>query len=264
MAERHPSLERLRRKLSHYVETPTSEELEALTTTFGPLQSVPRGAWITTQDSTPTRCSLLVSGFAGRSVLLRGGEQQTTAVHVPGDFIDLHGLLLNSIDHGIVAFTACEVMSAPVASLKAVVDDHPPLGRALWFLTIIDAAVHRRWLTVLGRRPALGRCAHLICELYARLDDVGLVERGRFHMPLSQARVGEILALSAVHVNRVIQELRARGLVVWERGLLTVLDFDALAAVGEFDAGYLQLQPAARGPETSRPSLGARALARSA
>lgn len=264
MPAHHPGLERLRRRLSHYVEEVPAEEFDALTTSFTAVQHVPRGQWIVTQDSRPTRCSVLVSGFAGRSVLLRGGEQQLTALHVAGDFIDLHGLLLNSVDHGIVTLTPCDVMTTAVPDLQALVDAYPRLARALWFLTIIDAAVHRRWLTVIGRRPAIARCAHLICELYVRLDDVGLVDRGRFQMPLSQARFGEMLALSSVHVNRVVQDLRARGLVVWERGLLTVRDFPSLAELGEFDAGYLQLEPAPPSGKAKRTPFRAGSMARSA
>jgi CRP-like cAMP-binding protein len=246
MQERHPGIEHLRRKLSHFAAPVPDVEFEALASAFGPLMRVERGEAFVTQNSHPDQCSLLLSGFAGRSVLLRGGDEQTTAIHVAGDFVDLHALLLNSLDHRIVALTPCEIATADRLTLQRLIESFPRLGQALWFLTLVDAAVHRRWLTVLGRRSAVERCAHLVCELHTRLDDVGMVHNGSFRLPLSQARIGDMLALSAVHINRVIQELRAGGLVVWERGTVTVLDFEALALIGEFEPSYLQIIPAER------------------
>ncbi len=42
-----------------------------------------------------------------------------------------------------------------------------------------------------------------------------------------------------MHVNRTLQELRGEGLVEWENGVLTVLDWDRLTLVGEFEPTYL-------------------------
>ncbi len=95
---------------------------------------------------------------------------------------------------------------------------------------------------MLGRRDALGRAAHILCELYVRLDDVGLVENGCFGLPLTQAQISDVLGLSAVHVNRVVQELRARGLVTWEKRQVTVKDWVGLSALAEFEPTYLQLE----------------------
>lgn len=241
MQVRHPGIGLLQHKLSHYAEALSDEEFHALASAFSAPQRVERGDAFVAQNSHPDQCSLLLSGFAGRLVLLRGGDEQTTAIHVAGDFVDLHALLLNSLDHRIVALSTCDIATADRLVLNREIRAYPRLARALWFLTLTDAAMHRRWLTVLGRRSAIGRCAHLVCELFVRLDDVGLVEDGRFRLPLSQARIGDMLALSAVHINRVIQDLRGRQLLTWERGVVTVLDFDALAAIGEFESSYLQL-----------------------
>jgi CRP-like cAMP-binding protein len=84
--------------------------------------------------------------------------------------------------------------------------------------------------------------AHLFCELYVRLQDVGLARDQSFALPLTQAEIGDVLGLSTVHVNRVAQELRSRGLIVWERRRVTVTDWDQLCAVAEFNPTYLQLE----------------------
>ncbi|WP_246740643.1 helix-turn-helix domain-containing protein [Bradyrhizobium sp. LCT2] len=69
------------------------------------------------------------------------------------------------------------------------------------------------WVEDLGSRPALPRVAHLICELAARLEIVGLLEGSRFRLPLTQADFAEACGLSIVHMNRTIQELRRKDLI---------------------------------------------------
>ena len=58
---------------------------------------------------------------------------------------------------------------------------------------------------------------------------------------MTQAGLADVLGLSTVHVNRIIQELRAQGLLRWERGRVTILDFARLARLAEFDPTYLSL-----------------------
>ena len=59
--------------------------------------------------------------------------------------------------------------------------------------------------------------AHLICELFLRLETVGLVRGNSFDFPLTQADIADMIGLSLVHTNRTIQELRSSGLVTWHR-----------------------------------------------
>lgn len=234
-------IDRLLHKLHRYG-PPSAEECEALTAIMTPVRTYAAGQELISQFSTPKESTVLLSGMIGRLVTLRGGSQQITALQVPGDFVDLHAFLLARMDHSVVAITECTVTTAPHPQLKALTDRYPRLARALWYLTIVDASIHRHWLTVLGRRDALARTAHIICELYVRLKDVGLVNDGAFSLPLTQQESGDVLGLSAVHVNRVIQELRARDLVSWDRREVRIKDWDALAALAEFEPTYLQLE----------------------
>ncbi len=66
---------------------------------------------------------------------------------------------------------------------------------------------------------------------------------GTSPLPITQAEVGDALGLSTVHVNRTLQELRKENLVEWERGVLTVLDWEGLTLTGEFDPTYLHQDP---------------------
>ena len=189
-------------------------------------RTIPAGQRFIQQSSKPDESTLLLTGMVGRVVCLQSGAQQITALQVPGDFVDLHAFLLARMDHSVFTLTECMVTTAPHEALREVTDRYPRLARTLWYLTVVDASIHRHWLTVLGRRGALARMAHLFCELYVRLQDVGLVQNQSFALPLTQADIGDVLSLSTVHVNRVAQELRARGLIVWERKKVTVTGWE--------------------------------------
>jgi CRP-like cAMP-binding protein len=235
------TIERLFRRLDRYG-PPDDEERAALVAILTPERTIVSGATMIRQFDKPQSSTLLLSGLVGRVVTLTGGAQQITALQVPGDFVDLHAFLLARMDHSVVALTDCVVTTAPHKALRPLMDRFPRLGRSLWYLTLVDASIHRHWLTVIGRRNAAGRAAHLLCELYVRLQDVGLAEDGRFTLGLTQAEVGDVLGLSAVHVNRVIQELRARGLVAWDRRQVAIRDWAGLCELAEFEPTYLQLE----------------------
>ena len=57
----------------------------------------------------PKESCIVVKGLAARAVYLKNGARQLTAVHVPGDFVDLHALLLRMMDHSVIALGECEV-----------------------------------------------------------------------------------------------------------------------------------------------------------
>lgn len=234
-------IQRFFRRLDRYG-PPDTEERAAMLDILSPERVLTSGATMIRQFDKPQSSTLLLEGLVGRVVTLSGGAQQITALQVPGDFVDLHALLLARMDHSVVALTDCVIRTAPHSALRPLTDRYPRLGRALWYLTLVDASLHRHWLTVIGRRHAAGRTAHLLCELYVRLQDVGLAADGAFVLGLTQAEVGDVLGLSAVHVNRVAQELRARGLVTWDRRGVVIRDWNALCELAEFEPTYLQLE----------------------
>jgi CRP-like cAMP-binding protein len=196
---------------------------------------------LVSQGSRPTESCLLLRGFAGRAKIVLDGKRQLAAIHVPGDFVDLHALLLKKIDHSVVALGPCEAAYIPHRSLHELITASPHLGRLLWLATVIDSATEREWITCLGRRSAAMHLAHILCELFARLEVVGLVKDRSFDLPLTQTDLADALGLSVVHVNRTLQELRGEKLVSWERRTVTILDHERLRAFADFDPSYLDL-----------------------
>jgi CRP-like cAMP-binding protein len=125
-----------------------------------------------------------------------------------------------------------------VAIARRLAHDRPELGRALWWdLFTAQAALYERILS-LGRRSAAERLGHLFCELHYRLDRVGMAKDGEFEMPVSQSDLGDLLGLSAVHVNRSLQELRLSGLLSLRDRRMQIHDLSTLADLSYFNPSY--------------------------
>jgi CRP-like cAMP-binding protein len=189
-----------------------------------------------------THSQLLLSGLAARSTQMADGRRQITELHVPGDFVDLHSFLLKRLEHDVIALTPVRTGWAPHERVAALTEEAPHLTRMLWLSTLIDAAIHREWIVSAGRRSALQQIGCLFCEVWTRFDVVGLAEGDRCPLPLTQIQLADVCGLTAVHVNRVLRDLRGEGLVIWARGELILPDRARLAARVGFDPGYLALE----------------------
>ena len=219
-----------------------SREEEAVLDQAGGRQaSFNDGSDIVKYGTSPNESCLLLDGFAARYRLLDEGRRQITAIHIAGDFIDLHSFLLQPMDHSVGALSHCRVAYFPHPALRQITETQPHLTRLLWHNTLVDGATHREWLVAMGRMSAEQHTAHLICEMYVRLTQVGLVKDGSYHFPLTQTETSDALGLSHVHMNRSIQALREQGLVVWHDQVVTLPDFDRIASYAEFDPAYLGL-----------------------
>ncbi|MGN6101637.1 MAG: Crp/Fnr family transcriptional regulator [Devosia sp.] len=118
---------------------------------------------------------------------------------------------------------------------------HPRLRQALWWDWLVKLAIQREWTLNVGRRDAFERLAHLFCELYFRLEAVGMTEGPSVQLPLTQTDLAEATGLSAVHINRTLQEMRSAGLVILRDHVLTIPDLPALQVAAMFNPAYLHL-----------------------
>lgn len=218
-----------------------NEERQAIVEAASDRISFAAGDDLVVEGDRPTRSLLVTEGLTSRYRLRPNGERQLMAIHLPGDFVDLHSFLLKEMDHSVGALTDCSVVAFPHERLVALTERFPHLTRLLWLLTLVDGASHREWLVGLGLLSATQRAAHLLCEVYVRLEAVDLAGDHRFSFPVTQTSFADAVGVSSVHINRVIQELRQDGLITWEGGLVTIHDWDGLVNAGEFDPRYLHL-----------------------
>jgi CRP-like cAMP-binding protein len=231
-------LDMLARKLDSITRIGDAERSALLDLTHT-IRNLPARQDIVQFGDRPTQCCLVLQGWAARYAALSEGGRQILSFYVAGDMPDLQSLHLHRMDHNLATLTPCTIAFIPHDELRAALRRHPDLATALWRDTLIDAAHYRERITSLGRRQALGRVAHLFCELYLRQRAVGLAGGLICPMAPKQAELADALGLTSVHLNRVLRTLRTRKLVTLSGGTLTIEDWDALVAVAEFDPTFL-------------------------
>jgi CRP-like cAMP-binding protein len=190
-----------------------------------------------------SQCCLIMKGFACRSKVAMQGERQILSFHIPGDIPDLQSLLLETMDHDLATISPATLGFVDHGALHALIDAHPAIARALWRETLIDAAIFREWIVNMGVRPAAARMAHLVAEVRTRMAAIGLVHEKEFEFefPVTQAKLGEALGLSTVHVNRVLQGFRAERVLDLKKNNVTIADYEKVVAAAGFDDSYLHL-----------------------
>ncbi len=202
-------------------------------------RSFPPGRDMIFQGQTNQPAYILASGWAFAYILLTDGTRQITSVKIPGDFLGLRSVLFRASDHNIEPITQVEAAELPISDLFWAFVGTPRLAVAILWAASRDEAILVEHLVGLGRRTAGQRVGHFLLELAARLKLVGLGDKSGYDCPLSQYLLADTLGLSAVHVNRVLRELREMGYVTFQLGRVTFHDLPGLISYSDFDAAYL-------------------------
>jgi CRP-like cAMP-binding protein len=195
----------------------------------------------------PSHCCLVLDGWVCRYKLLSEGKRQIFSFHIPGDIPDLQSLHIHTMDHSLATVTKAAVAFIPHESLRKLTAEHPNVAALLWRDTLIDAGIFREWMVGMGRRSAYERIAHLFCEMYLKMQAVGLAGDYRCPMPITQVDLADALGLTSVHVNRVLKDMRGEALITLRSSTLVIEAWDELMRVSEFDPQYLQLEKRAAG-----------------
>ncbi|OBX19520.1 transcriptional regulator [Erythrobacter sp. QSSC1-22B] len=222
---------RLREHLSQNALTHIEDLIESVEEHGDNVQLVESG--VSLDDS-----HLLIEGFVLRTI--ETGERRfIVGIHVPGDFIDLHRFALKRLDHTLVSAGSVRLGAVPHERLQTVMNERPDIARAMWFATLLDAAIHRRWIQALEQLDAPRRIAHLYAELHERLTMIGRQVPRALRTPFTQLDLADMCGVSAVHANRAVAKLRELGIGEIRRGDLYTDDWDALKRYARFDGSYL-------------------------
>ncbi|AWI86854.1 Crp/Fnr family transcriptional regulator (plasmid) [Alloyangia pacifica] len=182
---------------------------------------------------------VLASGWACSYKIQADGTRQIVDVQIPGDFLGLRSVLLRTSDHSFEPITDIEAIEVLSEDLLNVLTQMPRLATAIFWAASRDEAMVVEHLVGIGRRDAAARMAHFLLELASRLSLVGLGGRGGYDCPLTQYHLADALGLSAIHVNRVLRQLRERGLVTFRDGHVSFQDYNGLVTLADFDPTYL-------------------------
>ena len=234
------------RKLRHGTRLTESDE-HVLTDLAWPVRTIGSRTDIVAEGSEPRSLPLVVDGWACRYRVLENGKRQIISLYLPGDLCEPFGKLPRVMEHPVGALTNVVFAPVPLDAIVAAARNGARVEEALWWDLLLASAIEREHVVSLGRRVAPERMGHLFCELHLRLAMVGLADNLSYELPLTQADLGDLLGLSAVHVNRSLQELRKSGLITLRGRRLTIHNLDELREFSFFDAAYLQFRdPASR------------------
>jgi CRP-like cAMP-binding protein len=219
------------------------------------LQTIEPGKYIVREGSSASHSALIIAGFACRHKVTIDGARQIISFHIPGDFIDLEGAILNVADHNVQALSRCELALVPVEAVRKLANEHPMIARAMWVDSLVDSSIFREWVVNVGRRDARSRIAHLLCEFARRLEVAGLANHEGYELPMTQEHLADATGLTPVHVNRTLKALEREGLVVRNRRFVGIPDWGRLRAVAGFSELYLHLDQTEGGesPMTHSP-----------
>lgn len=230
----------------------SEDDREALAHVIASVRTIETRRDLIAEGDRPRHVHVVLDGWACAYKTLPDGKRQILAFFVAGDFCDVNVYVLKQMDYSIGAVTRLRAATISAEEMSALTVERPRLTQALWWEGLVTAAIQREWTLNVGQRSAYERLAHLLVELYTRLKVVGRAQAGRCDFPLTQNDLADATGLTAVHVNRTLQELRRDRLIELERKQLQILDLQRMMDVAMFNANYLHLDREGRHLDANR------------
>jgi CRP-like cAMP-binding protein len=232
----------LARKLNTFIPL-APQELKCLAEMQADAIKVKRGKQLVQEGQTEHKAFVIQSGWACSFKLLPNGSRQIISFPIAGDCVGLRSVLLRTADHSFSTLTDAVVSSVEGAHILKCVTEFSRLGAALLWAASRDEAMIVEHLVNIGRRNAIERTAHFFMELAERVSLSGLGTEKEFKCPLSQFVIADALGLTAIHVNRVLRQLRDRKLLTVQKGSVRIHDVNGLRKLAGFQGSYLNFRP---------------------
>lgn len=178
---------------------------------------------------------LVNSGWMCLYRLLPDGRRHNVKFAMPGDLIGFSMAPAMPMDHSAISLTESAVS---VLDRDAVMRRYPKDAELMARLGCYMAREHAlalQQLTSVTRATAIERVTHLLLELFIR-SRRRLPEAGdRMRIPLTQEQIGDAVGLSAVHVNRMLAELREEGILTLHSGQMVIAKPDRMSNLSPLD-----------------------------
>lgn len=226
--------DRLAAKLNTFVQL-SDGELDCLTKLQSRPSTVKLGHALVQEGQTGHKAFILQAGWACSFKIMRDGSRQIIGFPIPGDCIGLRSVLLRTSDHSFSTLTEAVVSGVDASRMIGIFSEFPRLGAAILWAASREEAMVVEHLVNIGRRSALERTANFFLELGERLRLVGLASDTVYACPLNQYVLADALGLTAIHVNRVLRQLRELGLMTFRGGQVVIHDVAALERLGGFE-----------------------------
>ena len=186
---------------------------------------------------------LHLRGWISSSILLRSGHRLIQKIHLPGDMLGTPSMVLPKAADTLTAITEAVTAFVPYERIGQLFTEAPRLAALFTVAVQMERLTLMDVLAVSGNASAREQLARLLVDLHARLSPIGLVQDDSFHLPLTQEVMGDLLGLTAVHVNRTIRAMEADGLVSREGHRIRLLNLAALRDISPLPPRRPQFEP---------------------
>jgi CRP-like cAMP-binding protein len=227
--------------LSGFVELSAGERNLIQTALGKTVRSAPAHCDIIREGDSPRSIKIVLEGWVMRYKQLPDGRRQILSLMIPGDIGAANAFVQGTIAHSLGTLTPVRYAEVSPADFEALLSASPRLAKALWWSELVTVAIQREWTTNIGQRLAYERIAHLLCEVFTRLQAIGLTRGDACEFPLTQTDLADATGLTPVHVNRMVQALRKDGLIELRDKRLHIRDREKLQHVAMFNPAYLRL-----------------------
>lgn len=197
-------------------------------------RSYRRGALIISENEASRELFIVRSGWLHASVVLGNGSRQIMRFHFQGDILGLPFLAFADSPETVTAVTDVTLCPFSRERLAALLSDHPRLGALLLSLAVANGVTLADRLASIGRTSARARVGSLICEVFARMRQLGADRDAGLQLPLTQEDIGDATGLTAVHVNRMMRALVQDGIIERSGNEMRLLDEKRLVAESSF------------------------------
>ncbi|WEX10492.1 Crp/Fnr family transcriptional regulator [Chelativorans sp. AA-79] len=198
------------------------------------------GDTISNGDGNKEAFFLVSSGWVASGKMLTSGARIVLDFLLPGDVVGIG--TTEWAREVVTALSPATVFEFPGAPLERLLTAPRELSAPILKGIARRNARIAEHMASIGRRGAVERTAHLLLELAHRLGAKPDRGRVRFSCPLTQSDLADALGLTAVHVNRVLKDLRESGFVSFRNGTVEIHNIGRLADFVGFDTSYLTLR----------------------
>ena len=187
------------------------------------------------QDDLPEAAFVVSGGWVSLQRIVGDGRRHIIEFAVPGDLIGFSFSAGRKADHFAVALTDVVLCVADHEALKRHLEAHHPLVEQVGAYLLAEQNLARQQLTNITQNPAINRTANLLLQLFVRVCGRSPVAGDSLAMPLTQEQIGDAIGLTAVHVNRMLRQMRIDGVLTLKSGTLCVLDAAKFQELARFD-----------------------------
>lgn len=192
---------------------------------------VPARREILAQGAPIRQASILLEGWAYRARMLPDGRRQILHFLLPGDLV---GMCAHRNPTALTTITALtDVILCPAPQARAG-QAGEGLAEAYATSRAREEELLLRQITRLGRLSAYERIIDWILETGERIALAGSSGETVFPLPVTQETIADMLGLTSVHVNRMLQSMRRDGLLRIQSGMVTILDRDRCVRLADY------------------------------